>query len=402
MPDTLNDDPEHQGTAWRRTWMREGEGRARGPEDDARRSTRLSPRERRAGAEEPLVTVVIPCYNQAHFLGEAIESVLSQTYPHHEIVVVDDGSTDDTSEVASRYPSVRLIRQENRGLSAARNAGLAQSRGEHVVFLDSDDRLLPEALEVGVRELEAHPRCAFVFGRWNNIAMDGSARPTPHRPHVERDHYLTLLHSCHIRMHAVVYRKSIFETVGGFDTSLSASEDYDMYLRIARDHPVHYHGEVVAEYRRRHGANMTGNPALILSTSVTVHRSQHRHIRGHKQYEEAYNAGMKRRQRTHGDHLVGEVKVRVREREWKRALQGMLVLLRFYPQGLALLWLHERRIERIRLVRRLQAREQDLEMYERRLEESGGTSKKERREVHLLRERIRRLERRIRDLDRQA
>jgi glycosyltransferase involved in cell wall biosynthesis len=386
--------------------VREREGRASGPEDDARRNTRPSPKERHA--EAGVVTVVIPCYNQAHFLGEAVESVLSQTYPRHEIVVVDDGSTDDTAEVASRYQEVRLIRQENGGLSAARNAGLGQSRGEYVVFLDADDRLLPEALEVGVRELEAHPRSAFVFGRWNNIAVDGSPRPTSHRPHDERDHYLALLHSCHIRMHAVMYRSSIFDTVGGFDTSLSASEDYDLYLRITRDHPVHYHGEVVAEYRRRHGANMTGNPALILSTSVTVHRSQHRHTRGHKQYEEAHKAGMKRRQWTHGDRLVGEVKARVRERDWRRALRGTLVLLRFYPRGIALLLLNERRMERLTLTRRLQAREQELEIYEQRLEESEGTQKsgntttKELREVRLLRKRILRLERRIRDLDRQA
>ena len=83
------------------------------------------------GEEEspPLVTVVIPCYNQAHFLGEAIESVLSQSYRNFEIIVVDDGSTDETSEVASRYEGVRLIRQENRGLSGARNRGLGEARG---------------------------------------------------------------------------------------------------------------------------------------------------------------------------------------------------------------------------------------------------------------------------------
>ena len=112
-----------------------------------------------------LVTVVIPCYNQAHFLTEAIESVLSQSYPNFEVVVVDDGSTDDTSEVAGRYPQkVRLIRQENRGLSGARNTGIGHARGEYVVFLDADDRLLPEALEVGIEQLEAHPECAFVSG----------------------------------------------------------------------------------------------------------------------------------------------------------------------------------------------------------------------------------------------
>ena len=101
--------------------------------------------------------MVIPCYNQARFLGEAIQSVLCQGYTDLEIIVVDDGSGDGTEEVASGYaredPRVRLIRQENRGLAAARNRGLAEAGGEFVVFLDSDDRLVLGALEVGVREL---------------------------------------------------------------------------------------------------------------------------------------------------------------------------------------------------------------------------------------------------------
>src|SRR5215207_9860716 len=117
-----------------------------------------------------LVSVVIPCYNQAHFLGEAIESVLDQSYPNFEIIVVDDGSPDDTSEVAGRYPEVRLVRQENRGLAGARNAGLSYSEGEYVVFLDADDRLLPEALEAGLKCLKAHSECAFASGRYRFIA----------------------------------------------------------------------------------------------------------------------------------------------------------------------------------------------------------------------------------------
>src|SRR5215208_7052146 len=120
-----------------------------------------------------LVSVVIPCYNQAHFLGEAIESVLAQSYKDFEIVVVDDGSPDDTSEVASRYEEVRLIRQKNSGLAGARNRGLAEAEGAYVVFLDSDDRLMPEALEVGVRELASHPECAFVCGTLTYISVEG-------------------------------------------------------------------------------------------------------------------------------------------------------------------------------------------------------------------------------------
>src|SRR5919199_424046 len=124
--------------------------------------------------EPSVVSVVIPCYNQAHFLGEAIESVLAQSHPHFEIVVVNDGSTDNTSEVATRYPGVRCIRQDNQGLSAARNSGLARSGGKYVVFLDADDRLLPEALEAGLECLKAHPECAFASGRYRIIAGDGS------------------------------------------------------------------------------------------------------------------------------------------------------------------------------------------------------------------------------------
>src|SRR5918993_1194548 len=98
----------------------------------------------------PLVSVIIPCYNQAHFLPEAIDSVLNQTYPNYEIIVIDDGSTDDATGVARRYDNVRCIRQDNQGLPASRNIGFQESRGSYLLFLDSDDRLLPNALQVGV------------------------------------------------------------------------------------------------------------------------------------------------------------------------------------------------------------------------------------------------------------
>src|SRR5215208_7628052 len=155
---------------------------ARGEDvEEAKRDIRDSQKEQE-GVASPLVSVVIPCYNQAHFLGEAIESVLAQSYPYFEIIVVDDGSPDDTSEVAARYPEVRLVRQENQGVSGARNSGFARSEGEYVVFLDADDRLLPEALEAHLEHLEAHPECAFVSGRYKFMADGGSPlseRPSP-------------------------------------------------------------------------------------------------------------------------------------------------------------------------------------------------------------------------------
>ena len=125
-----------------------------------------------------LVSVVIPCYNQAHFLTEAIESVLAQTSRQFEIIVVDDGSTDNTAEVAARYPGIGYLRQDNQGLAAARNTGLRHSQGDYLVFLDADDRLLPAALESGLDYLSAHPACAFVWGHYLRFTSDGSVLPT--------------------------------------------------------------------------------------------------------------------------------------------------------------------------------------------------------------------------------
>ncbi|MFL6183180.1 MAG: glycosyltransferase family 2 protein, partial [Actinomycetes bacterium] len=172
-------------------------------------------------SEVALVSVIIPSYNHAHYLGQAIGSVLSQSYRNFEIIVVDDGSTDETSEVASRYERVRIVRQENRGLSGARNRGLREAKGEYVVFLDADDKLLPGALEAGLRCFEAHPECAFVSGTSRPIAEDGALLSQRSDTVVEGDHYLKLLRRNYIGMHAtVMYRRSVFDDVGGFDVTL--------------------------------------------------------------------------------------------------------------------------------------------------------------------------------------
>ena len=121
----------------------------------------------------PTVSVVIPCFNQGHFLAEAIESVQAQTLPAAELVVVDDGSTDATGVVARRYATARYLVQRNLGLARARNRGLRAARGEFLVFLDADDRLRPGALAAGVRELRAHPTAALTYGRCQRIDEQG-------------------------------------------------------------------------------------------------------------------------------------------------------------------------------------------------------------------------------------
>ena len=120
----------------------------------------------------PLVSVLVPCFNQGRYLMDALRSILFQTYSHHEILVIDDGSTDDTREVAARFDKVKYFYQENRGLASARNAGIRESKGDLLVFLDADDLLSPSALQIGVGELMAHPECAFVSGDHRRVAAD--------------------------------------------------------------------------------------------------------------------------------------------------------------------------------------------------------------------------------------
>src|SRR5215208_1861403 len=273
----------------------------------------------RRGSEAGLVSVVIPCYNQAHFLSEAIESVLAQGYTNFEVIVVDDGSEDATAEVGSAYaakdPRMRLIRQENRGLAGARNRGLSEACGEYVVFLDSDDRLLVEALEVGVRELEAHPDCAFVSGHYKAIGTDGSLLWRPYEPPAERDGYLMLLQYSFGMPAVVMYRRWIFGEVGGFDGTVDAAADWDLYLRVARRFPIYHHGEVVADYRQ-HGTSMNQNPALMLKSTVAVLRSQRRYLEDGGQREEAYDIGMSSMQADYGVPLAEDIRGALRHRAW--------------------------------------------------------------------------------------
>ena len=179
----------------------------------------------------PLVSVIIPCYNQGHFLGEAIRSTLDQTYPRVEIIVVDDGSDDRTPEVARSYSGVRYVRQDNQGVSAARNAGFTLSRGEYVVFLDSDDRLRPEAIAANLAILDRERGAALCFGRTVQFHPDGKTNPAANWVGVEP--YLDLLCRNPISCPgSAMYRRRVLDSVGGFDPSLVPAEDYDMYLRI--------------------------------------------------------------------------------------------------------------------------------------------------------------------------
>lgn len=285
-------------------------------------------REARIGPAAPLVSVVIPCWNQAHYLGEAIASVLSQGYPSLEAIVVDDGSEDNSAAVAARFPGVRCIQQANSGVAAARNRGLAEAGGEYTVFLDADDRLLPDALAVGVGELEARPEAAFAAGMPRDIGRDGGVIREAKQPLVTRDHYLKLLEECFIWSgSSVVYRRQALEAVGGFNESRVAADDYELYLKLARAFPVHCHEAVVTEYRR-HGSNTTRNAGLVLSSQIQVLNGQRRELRSAEE-KAARRLGIRNTRAKQGEALVERIANAWRRREWSVILRNLSALARW-------------------------------------------------------------------------
>jgi Glycosyl transferase family 2 len=252
------------------------------------------------GAEA--VSVVIPCFRQAHFLSEAIESVLAQDHGAVEIVVVDDGSPDNVGEVAARYPGVKCLRRANGGLATARNAGLREASGEFLLFLDADDRLLPGAIGRGLEELRADPEAMMAAGTWQLIGEEGEPLPAdpPRQPPAA---FPALLESCFISTPAaVLYRRELFGRIGRFDPDVSASADYDLYLRTAARFPVRLHPHAVAEYRR-HGANMTRNPELIMAAETTVLERQAPLVAAAPELREALRRGIERSRSYHGERL---------------------------------------------------------------------------------------------------
>jgi glycosyltransferase involved in cell wall biosynthesis len=241
------------------------------------------------------VSIIITTYNHARFLAEAIESALRQTVGPGEVIVVDDGSTDDPGSLVSRYPQVQLVRQANQGLAAARNTGWRAARGRYVVFLDADDLLLPEALAFNLRRFAERPECAFVYGSFHFIDSAGEQLDLDIcTTMVGEDAYVCFLEGNCIGMHAtVMYRRDCLEEVGGFDPQMRATEDYEMYLRLTRRYPVLGGMECIAAYRR-HDANMSSDIPLMLDTALAAMRRQLPYLNGNPGWQRALETGIRR------------------------------------------------------------------------------------------------------------
>ncbi len=211
----------------------------------------------------PLVSVIIPTYNRAWALAEAIDSVLAQNYKNFELIVIDDGSTDNTSDLIDGYSGkLTLIRQENAGVSAARNRGIESSRGDFIAFLDSDDTWLPQKLSRQMDFMGRYPEA--LICQTQEIWIRNNTRVNPRSCHKKPSGMIfeSSLALCLVSPSAVMMKKNLFDKVGLFDERLPACEDYDLWLRVGCRYPVYLVDEPLVIKRGGHADQLSRAPGL--------------------------------------------------------------------------------------------------------------------------------------------
>ena len=192
----------------------------------------------------PRISAIIPTFNRAHLLPRAVDSILSQTLPPHSVIIVDDGSTDSTEKLIKKnYPEIKYLKQDNLGVSAARNAGITATSCEWLAFLDSDDEWLPEKLARQMEVLNLAP--AMKICHSDEIWIRNGKRVNPLKKHSKSGGWMfkKALPICCISPSSAMIHRSVFDNVGLFEESLPACEDYDLWLRVTSSYPVLYISE---------------------------------------------------------------------------------------------------------------------------------------------------------------
>lgn len=221
----------------------------------------------------PKVSVLLPTFNRAHIICGAIESIQKQTFSDWELIVMDDGSKDNTREVINRLMEtdlrIRYVYKENEGLSATRAKAVGHARGEYITLIDDDDFYLPCKLELQAKYLDENPDAGLVYSYVDQV--DGNktfVRKLPVEP--ARDFY-DLANECTVQTASVMIRKKCFEEIGTFRTDLRGIDDYEMWLRISRSYKIGFLPETVALYVR-HQNNMGSNAQLRYDSLMDLYR----------------------------------------------------------------------------------------------------------------------------------
>jgi glycosyltransferase involved in cell wall biosynthesis len=226
-----------------------------------------------SGNVEARVSIIIPYYNQPAFLAEAVSSAKKQTYGNVEIIVVDDGSVVPAGSIIEQANNVAIWRTENRGVSAARNLGFAKSSGKYLIFLDSDDRLLPGAIEAHLMKFRERSGAGLSFGSTSLIDQNGAVKRSAHVCRPRKNYFRMFLEGNPIGSPgAAMFRRGALLAAGGFNESISMGEDYDLYLRVARQLPVIQHNRCVLEYREHSANTSLAQERMLISTMAILDR----------------------------------------------------------------------------------------------------------------------------------
>ncbi|MBW2512977.1 MAG: glycosyltransferase [Deltaproteobacteria bacterium] len=252
-----------------------------------------------------MVSVIVPTFNRGWCLNEAIDSVFSETYGGYELIVVDDGSTDDTKRRLSRYPDVHVLTQRNRGVSAARNSGVAVARGDFIAFLDSDDLWMPEKLSTQVDFFMRNPEAEIC--QTQEIWVRDGRRMNPGRRHLKASgmFFERSLELCLVSPSAVMIKKRFLSTVGLFDETLPACEDYDLWLRINATIPIFLIDKALVIKRGGHTDQLSSSAGLdkyrirsikkLLESGTLSHGQREAALAVLKNKCDIYAAGCKKR-----------------------------------------------------------------------------------------------------------
>jgi len=226
----------------------------------------------------PTISIIMPCYNCADTVRASVESVDGQVYRDFELIVIDDGSTDQSRNVLKSLsrdrPWMHVLQQPNQGASSARNRGLRQARGKYVAFLDSDDTWSPDFLQQMQQALVSYPGTSLAYCGWQNLGVTGG-RGEPFIPpdYENTDKVETFLRGCRWPIHACLSTREAIMEAGLFNESLISSEDFELWLKIATTHRIILVPEVLAFYHHHDGEQLTKNRLQLALDHLTAQKN---------------------------------------------------------------------------------------------------------------------------------